>query len=203
MKRIAIIDYGMGNLRSVQKALEYLGLEAEITADPQRVKQAAGAVLPGVGAFADAIAQLRGSGMDGCIAEFVASGRPFLGICLGMQMLFEESLEGGAHAGLALLPGRVIPIPAAPGRKIPHMGWNALEICRQEPLFAGLHPGDDVYFVHSFYADAPAEVVSAVCDYGFPVTAAVQRGKLMATQFHPEKSGDVGLRILKNFGGLL
>ena len=203
MRRIAIIDYGMGNLRSVQKALQHLGFDAFITADTAEVSAADGAVLPGVGAFADAITQLKSTGMDECVRAYAQSGKPLLGICLGMQLFFEKSLEGGCHDGLGLLPGAVVPIPPAPGRKIPHMGWNALDIRTPGGLLHGLQQGDHVYFVHSFYADTPAENITAVCDYGFAVTAAVQRGNIMATQFHPEKSGDIGLRILKNFGGML
>lgn len=201
MKQIAIIDYGMGNLRSVQKAFEYIGLNAILTQDPAQVEKAAAAVLPGVGAFADAMQALTKTGMDDCIRAFTASGRPFLGICLGMQMLFEKSYEGGEFTGLGLLPGQVVPIP--PQRKVPHMGWNQLVITQDTPLLAGLPEKSFVYFVHSFYADAPDEVVTAVCDYGMSITAAVGRDNIMATQFHPEKSGAVGLQILRNFGGML
>ncbi|MDD4796861.1 MAG: imidazole glycerol phosphate synthase subunit HisH [Eubacteriales bacterium] len=201
MKRIAIVDYGMGNLRSVQKAFEYIGLNAVLTQKPKDVEEAAAAVLPGVGAFADAMAALTATGMDDCIRAFTASGRPFLGICLGMQMLFGKSLEGGEFTGLGLLTGQVTPIP--PRRKVPHMGWNQLVITRDTPLLAGLPQESFVYFVHSFYAEAPADVVTAVCNYGIPIPAAVGRDNIMATQFHPEKSGDVGLQILRNFGGLL
>lgn len=201
MKQIAIIDYGMGNLRSVQKSFEYIGLNAILTQDPTQVEKAAAAVLPGVGAFADAMQALTKTGMDDCIRAFTASGRPFLGICLGMQMLFEKSYEGGEFTGLGLLPGQVVPIP--PQRKVPHMGWNQLAITQDTPLLAGLPEKSFVYFVHSFYADAPDEVVTAVCDYGMTITAAVGRDNIMATQFHPEKSGAVGLQILRNFGGLL
>lgn len=202
MARLAIIDYGMGNLRSVQKAFEYLGIAAEITDDADVLKSADGAVLPGVGAFRDCISQLTATGLVPHIADFVASGRPFLGICLGLQLLFDGSDEGGDHTGLGLLPGRVVELPH--DRKIPHMGWNTLRILQSGPLLEGIQDGDAVYFVHSFHAQpADPALLSATTEYGIAVTAAVQRGNLFATQFHPEKSGEVGLRILRNFGGLL
>ena len=202
MPRIAIIDYGMGNLRSVQKAFEHIGVAAEVTSDAQVLQRADGAVLPGVGAFADCIKNLTDTGLVPTVRSFAASGRPFLGICLGLQLLFESSEEGGFYEGLGLLPGRVVSLPR--DRKVPHMGWNSLNILREEPLFRGLPQEAFVYFVHSFHA-APGDpsILSATADYGIPVTAAVQRGNLFATQFHPEKSGDVGLQILRNFGGLL
>ncbi len=202
MASIAIIDYGMGNLRSVQKAFEHIGVSAEITSDAAVLARADGAVLPGVGAFADCIKNLDETGLVPTIQEFIASGRPFLGICLGLQLLFESSTEGGQYEGLGLLPGQVVSLPR--DRKVPHMGWNSLKILQPDPLFKGL-PGEAyVYFVHSYHA-APADpsIFSATTDYGIPVTAAVQRGNLFATQFHPEKSGDVGMQILRNFGGLL
>ncbi len=202
MARIAIIDYGMGNLRSVQKAFEHIGVSAEITSDATVLARADGAVLPGVGAFADCIKNLTETGLVPTIREFVASGRPFLGICLGLQLLFDSSVEGGQYEGLGLLPGQVVSLPR--DRKVPHMGWNSLKILQTEPLFMGLPEEAYVYFVHSYHA-APADpsILSATTDYGIPVTAAVQRGNLFATQFHPEKSGDVGMQILRNFGGLL
>ena len=202
MASIAIIDYGMGNLRSVQKAFEHIGVSAEITSDANVLARADGAVLPGVGAFADCIKNLDETGLVPTIREFVASGRPFLGICLGLQLLFDSSVEGGQYEGLGLLPGQVVSLPR--DRKVPHMGWNNLKILRPDPLFKGLPEEAFVYFVHSYHA-APADpaILSATTDYGIPVTAAVQRGNLYATQFHPEKSGDVGMQILRNFGGLL
>ena len=202
MRRVAVIDYGMGNLRSVQKAFEHLGFIADVTDDDEVLKRADGAVLPGVGAFADCMTGLTETGLIPHIRDFVASGRPFLGICLGLQLLFESSTEGGAHTGLGLLAGQVVELPA--DRKIPHMGWNNLKVLRAQPLFAGLPEEAYVYFVHSFHAQpADPSVIAATTDYGIPVTAAVQNGNLYATQFHPEKSGDVGLHILRNFGGLL
>lgn len=195
---IAIIDYGMGNLRSVQKAFEFLGYEAEITDDPDRVRSAHKVVLPGVGAFADAMEALRGSGMIPVINETVDREKPFLGICLGMQLLFDTSEEGGEFEGLSVLPGRVRGLKDV--RKIPHMGWNALSM-KDAPLFEGLTGQPYVYFVHSYYADpADSRVVIATTRYGSDLCVAVRRGNVYATQFHPEKSGKVGLAMLKNFG---
>ena len=197
---IGIVDYGMGNLRSVQKALEYVGCPAFISGDATRLARADKLVLPGVGAFRDAIATLRETGLDELIVRAVQAGTPTLGICLGMQLLFDVSYENGEYQGLGLLPGRIVRLPDTV--KVPHIGWNSLRILQREPLFAGLPEEPYVYFVHSYYLKTEAPVVSAVCDYGTVVQAAAQRDNLFAVQFHPEKSGDVGLRILKNFGGL-
>ena len=194
---IAIIDYGMGNLRSVQKAFEYLGFEAIITDDAAVVKAADRVILPGVGAFEDAMARLRETGLDQAFLEAAQSGKPVLGICLGMQMMFERSEENGVHEGLGLFPGAVTRFEER-GLKIPHMGWNTLAT-RDCPLF---DEGDDpcVYFVHSYcVAEVSDDFTAATCDYGQTFTAAVCRGNVMATQFHPEKSGDAGLRMLKRF----
>ena len=194
---IAIIDYGMGNLRSVQKAFEYLGFEAVITDDAAVVKAADRVVLPGVGAFEDAMARLRETGLDRAFMEVAQSGKPVLGICLGMQMMFERSEENGIHEGLGLFPGAVTRFEER-GLKIPHMGWNTLTT-RDCPLF---DVGDDpcVYFVHSYcVAEVSDDFTAATCDYGQTFTAAVCRGNIMATQFHPEKSGDAGLRMLGRF----
>ena len=194
---IAIIDYGMGNLRSVQKAFEYLGFEAVITDDAEMVKAADRVVLPGVGAFEDAMARLRETGLDRAFMEAAQSGKPVLGICLGMQMMFERSEENGVHEGLGLFPGAVTRFEER-GLKIPHMGWNTLAT-RDCPLFDA---GDDpcVYFVHSYcVAEVSDDFTAATCDYGQTFTAAVCRGNIMATQFHPEKSGDAGLRMLRRF----
>jgi glutamine amidotransferase len=198
MPRVAVIDYGMGNLRSVQKALESIGVEAEVTSDARALMAASGAVLPGVGAFEGCMRNLKETGLIPYIKEFIASGRPFLGICLGLQLLFEESLEGGRFEGLGVLRGRVVPLPR--DRVVPHMGWSGLHILRREPLFAGLKPESYVYFVHSYHA-APEDmgIVSATADYGIAVTAAVQKGNVFGTQFHPEKSGEAGLEILRNW----
>lgn len=194
---IAIIDYGMGNLRSVQKAFEYLGFGAIITDDAAVVAAAERVVLPGVGAFADAMARLKETGLDQAFLDAANSGKPVLGICLGMQMMFERSEENGVHEGLGLFPGAVTRFEER-GLKIPHMGWNTLTT-RDCPLFDA---GDDpcVYFVHSYcVAEVSDDFTAATCNYGQTFTAAVCRGNVMATQFHPEKSGDAGLKMLKRF----
>ena len=202
MPRIAVIDYGMGNLRSVQKAFEHIGIAAEITSDASVLRQADGAVLPGVGAFSDGMKNLSDTGLIPSINDFIASGRPFLGICLGLQLLFDSSLEGGLFTGLGIMRGRIVPLPR--DRIVPHMGWNNLNVLQPAPLFKGLPEEPYVYFVHSYQAIPEDEgIITATAEYGIAVTAAVQSGNVYATQFHPEKSGDVGLQILKNFGGLL
>ncbi|MDR5693671.1 MAG: imidazole glycerol phosphate synthase subunit HisH [Armatimonadota bacterium] len=196
--RVAIIDYGAGNLRSVQKALACAGLEADIVERPESLSKAAAIVLPGVGAFGPAMARLRERGFDVTILEMVTSGVPLLGLCLGMQLLFEESLENGLHRGLGLLPGRVERLPA--GLKVPHMGWNQLNIQQPAPFLEGLPNGSYVYFVHSYYA-VPREksIVSATTTYGVEIPAVVGRGVIWGCQFHPEKSSVTGLKILSNF----
>lgn len=194
---IAIIDYGMGNLRSVQKAFEFLGFEAQITDDPAAIAAADHVVLPGVGAFCDAMAKLRETGLDRAVIDTAKSGKPLLGICLGMQMLFEHSQENGFYDGLGLLSGTITKFEDR-GLKIPHMGWNTLTT-RDCPLF---DKGDDpcVYFVHSYCAaEVSDDFTAATCDYGQTFTAAVCRGNVMATQFHPEKSGEAGLNMLRRF----
>lgn len=199
---IAIIDYGMGNLRSVQKAIEAVGSAAEITSDPERVRRASKVILPGVGAFADAMAELSRSGLGETFCESVKAGKPCLGVCLGLQLLFERSFEDGEHNGLALLPGRVVRFGAQPGLKIPHMGWNTLTIRAPAPLLAGLPPEPSVYFVHSYHAvPQNPEDVAAVAEYPDPFPAVVWRDNLVACQFHPEKSQSVGLRMYANFVG--
>src|SRR4051812_20910580 len=203
MAGIAIVDYGMANLRSVQKAFERVGAAAEITADPAAVARAAKVVLPGVGAFRDAIARLRESGLADPIVRHIEARRPFLGICLGLQLLFSRSHEDGVYDGLDVLPGEVVRFPKTPGLKVPHMGWNHLQFRGACPLFRGLPDESAVYFVHSYYA-APVDpgLTSATADYPGPFTAAVWRDNLFATQFHPEKSQSVGLTMLKNFAAL-
>ena len=197
---IVIIDYGMGNLRSVQKAIEAVGQAALVTADPDRVRAASHVVLPGVGAFADAMAELRRTGLGEAFADAVRSGKPCLGVCLGLQLLFDSSTEDGEHQGLGLLPGRVVRFTAQPGLKIPHMGWNTLQVQRPVPLLEGLEPEPSVYFVHSYHAVASRpDDVAAVALYPEPFAAIVWRDNLMACQFHPEKSQRVGLAMYANF----
>ncbi|MGO9468962.1 MAG: imidazole glycerol phosphate synthase subunit HisH [Isosphaeraceae bacterium] len=197
---IVIIDYGMGNLRSVQKAIEAVGSSAKITSDPEEVYRASKVILPGVGAFADAMAELTRSGLGESFCEAVKAGKPCLGVCLGLQLLFDLSLEDGEHAGLALLPGRVVRFAARPGLKVPHMGWNTLTIRRPAPLLAGLPPEPSVYFVHSYHAvpDNPDDI-AALADYPDPFPAVVWRDNLTACQFHPEKSQTIGLAMYANF----
>jgi len=200
---IVIIDYGMGNLRSVQKAIEAVGHPAEVTADPDRLKRASRVILPGVGAFADAMTELRRVGMDQAFVEAVRAGKPCLGICLGLQLLFDTSLEDGLHRGLGLLPGNVVRFVSRPGLKIPHMGWNTLTIRRPIPLLEGIGPNPSVYFVHSYHAVAERrEDVVAVADYPGPFPAIVNRENLTACQFHPEKSQRIGLAMYANFARL-
>jgi imidazole glycerol-phosphate synthase subunit HisH len=197
---IVIVDYGMGNLRSVQKAIEAVGSAAEITSDPDRVRRASKVILPGVGAFADAMAELTRSGLGDSFCDAVKAGKPCLGVCLGLQLLFDLSLEDGEHAGLALLPGRVVRFAARPGLKVPHMGWNTLKIRRPAPLLAGLPPEPSVYFVHSYYAvPANVEDIAAVAEYPDAFPAVVWRDNLVACQFHPEKSQATGLAMYVNF----
>jgi len=201
--RILIIDYGMGNLRSVQKAFERVGAAAEITSDPDRIAAAEKVVLPGVGAFRDAIARLRETGLDKPIVDHISAGQPLLGICLGMQLLFSRSHEDGIYAGLNVLAGDVVHFTPTPGLKIPHMGWNEISFRPECPLFKGLPQKASVYFVHSYYASPlDAAVTSAEADYPTPFTAAVWRDNLFATQFHPEKSQQVGMVMLQNFARL-
>ena len=198
---IAVIDYDAGNMASVVKALKFIGEEPVITRDPEEILKADKVILPGVGAYADAMEKLTGYGLVDVIKEYVASGKPFFGICLGLQLLFDESEEGGEHVkGLGILPGRVKLFPKTEGLKIPHMGWNSLEIKPDRRLFKGIKNGEYVYFVHSYYLQAENEKdVAASCEYGVTFHAAVESGNVFACQFHPEKSGDAGLAILKNF----
>jgi glutamine amidotransferase len=195
----------MGNLRSVQKGFEKVGFNALVTADPREVEQAERLVLPGVGAFRDCMDNLRQGGFIGPILRHVESGRPFLGICLGLQLLFTESEEFGRHQGLDIIPGKVVRFPAGLRQgdeelKVPHMGWNQIEIRRPAPVFKGVKDGVSVYFVHSYYVVPEDEtMVATITDYGIPFCSAVWRDNVMATQFHPEKSQQVGLQILKNF----
>ena len=199
MMKIAIIDYGMGNLHSAAKALEKVGAQVTVTRDPELVRQADKVILPGVGAFGDCMKNLNERGLAPVIHEVIAAGKPFLGICVGLQMLFEGSEEDPGVAGLGIFKGMVRKI-AAPGLKIPHMGWNNLEYRTSSSLFQGLPPAAYVYFVHSYHAVPTDEsCITAVTDYGGQVTAAGGRGLVQAVQFHPEKSSAVGLKILANF----
>lgn len=200
---IAIIDYGVGNLFSLCSSLQSIGAEAVVTPDPDTIRTADRIILPGVGAFADAAEKLRATGLDQVLLEEAARGKKIMGICLGMQMLFEESFEYGIHKGLGLIPGRVVPMAGyiPEGLKIPHIGWNPLILKGEEkhPLLKYVEEGDCVYFVHSYFATDCAESVIATAEYGKELTAAVARGNVMGCQFHPEKSGRVGLNILKAF----
>ena len=199
MMKIAIIDYGMGNLHSAAKALEKVGALVTVTRDPELVRQADKVILPGVGAFGDCMKNLNERELAPVIHEVIAAGKPFLGICVGLQLLFEGSEEDPGVAGLGIFKGMVRKI-AAPGLKIPHMGWNNLEYRTSSSLFQGLPPAAYVYFVHSYHAVPTDEsCITAVTDYGGQVTAAVGRGLVQAVQFHPEKSSAVGLKILANF----
>lgn len=197
---IAIIDYEMGNLRSVQKALERVGHEAVITSDPAKVATADKVVLPGVGAFRDAMAALQQRGLVEPIRLSIAEKKPFLGICLGLQLLFETSYEDGEHKGLGIIPGRVVRFDLPAGFKVPHMGWNQVTAQSGTPLMADIEQGSYFYFVHSYFVKPTEDsVTAATADYGGGFCAAVQRDNLFATQFHPEKSQADGLRLLKNF----
>ncbi|MFC5651957.1 imidazole glycerol phosphate synthase subunit HisH [Paenibacillus solisilvae] len=194
---IAIIDYGMGNLHSVSKAVERLGYEVIVTADAKEIMDADGAILPGVGAFGDAMQNLKNTGLEEVAKFYAASGKPLLGICLGMQLLFSESEEYGRHEGLNLLPGKVIRFRG--DYKVPHMGWNKLNFLQNSPLFEGLE-GGHVYFVHSFHAKPEQQSdLLATTDYNQQVTAIVGRGNVYGMQFHPEKSGELGMSLLRNF----
>ena len=201
---LAVIDYGAGNLQSVTKALSHIGCESLVTGERGQLLQADGAILPGVGSFADAMACLEQSGMKEAVLDYVKTGKPLLGICLGLQLLFEESEESPGVRGLGLLRGKIVKIPADGGLKVPHIGWNSLDICKREGLFAGINGSPYVYFVHSYYLQAQdREVVSSQTEYGVKIDASVQAGNLFATQFHPEKSGAVGLKMLQNFAAVV
>jgi glutamine amidotransferase len=217
---IAIIDYGMGNLRSVQAGLEYVGQKPFITDDPKKVADAPAVVLPGVGAFGDAIERLDKTGLGDAFREAVDSGKPCLGICLGLQLLFSESEEGGMYRGLDIIPGKVVRFPnqlmgmkspypfaqaLSKSLKVPHMGWNQIDIKKPDaPIFQGILDGSYVYFVHSYYVQPEDEsVIAATTDYGIDFTSIIARDNLFATQFHPEKSQKVGLQMLRNFGSLI
>ena len=208
---ICIVDYGMGNLRSVHKAVERVGFKAQVTSDPTDIEGASKLILPGVGAFADCMQNLTRHDLMEPVISFIQSGKPFLGICLGLQLLFEESDEFGHHKGMAILPGKVTRFPdklTDPDTRerypIPHMGWNAVHFSTPTSLFEGVQSGSYFYFVHSYYAlpDNPQDTIGTT-SYGIDFTSAVQRNNIMAVQFHPEKSHTVGLQLLRNFGGLV
>lgn len=197
---IAIIDYDAGNLKSVEKALQYLGEECIVTRDKEELLKADKVILPGVGAFGDAMEKLHKFGLVDVIHKIVKENKPFLGICLGLQLMFESSEEGPGVKGLGILPGKIVKFPEKEGYKIPHMGWNSIEIKEGSRLFKGVPDNSYVYFVHSYYLQAENENdVAATTEYITHVHASVEHGNIFACQFHPEKSGDVGLQILKNF----
>ncbi len=202
---IALVDYGAGNVESVAKAIRHLGREVVLTDDAKVISSAEGVILPGVGAFGDAVAQLRARGLERVVKESAADpDRPFLGICVGLQMLFDSSEESPGAAGLSLMGGKVLRLPSEGGLKVPHIGWNSIEYDRECPIFARLPQRPYVYFVHSYYlkADDPS-LVAATAEYGTTIHAAVWQGSCFATQFHPEKSGEIGLTILDNFCSLI
>ena len=198
---IAIIDYGVGNLFSLTSSFKYVGADVCVTSDPEEIKKADKIILPGVGAFGDAIKKLKDTGLDKIVVEEANNGKPLMGICLGMQLLFEKSYEYGEHNGLGLLKGSVVPMENYIDKslKIPHIGWNALSIKKESPLFKYLKNGDHVYFVHSYFAKDCDESLLATTEYGKELTAAVAYKNIYGCQFHPEKSGDIGLKILKAF----
>ncbi len=199
---VAIVDYGVGNLFSLKSSLDAIGAESVVTSDPALLAAADQVLLPGVGAFEDAAKKLREMKLDLTLSALAARGKPIMGICLGMQLLFDKSFEYGEHAGLGFIPGEIHPIGevVSPDVKIPHMGWNALQFKQPaHPLFRYIREGDCVYFVHSYYATLCDDAVIATADYTAPLTAAVAHGNVMGCQFHPEKSGEVGLCILKAF----
>lgn len=196
---IAVIDYGAGNLHSVKNALDFLGAPSVVTGDASEILSADKVILPGVGAFGDAMTRLKGSGLDKVICDIAGAGKPLLGICLGMQLMFEESEEAPDIRGLGLFRGKIVKIPDR-GLKIPHMGWNSLEMAKDSKILNGLGDKPFVYFVHSYYLNAEDEsIVSAYTEYGERLAIAVEDKNVFATQFHPEKSGGVGMKILKNF----
>ena len=196
---IAIIDYDAGNIKSVEKALQYLGEEAVITRDAGEILMADKVILPGVGAFGDAMEKLNRYGLVPVIHEVVEKGIPFLGICLGLQLMFESSEEAPGVEGLGLLKGKIVRIPEGDGLKVPHMGWNSLSFPKEGRLFAGIPENSYVYFVHSYYLQAEEDIVTATAEYGVTIHASVEKGNVFACQFHPEKSSHTGLTTLKNF----
>lgn len=200
---IAIIDYGAGNLQSVKKALDFIGAESVITDDPETINACDKILLPGVGSFGDAMASMQEKNLVETVKQNALSGKAFLGICLGLQLLFEESEESPGVKGLGIFKGKIKKFPANMGLKIPHIGWNSLEIKQKDTIFKGIPENSYVYFVHSYYLEAEEpNDVAAVTNYGIDFHSAVGKGNIFATQFHPEKSGDVGLAILRNFASM-
>lgn len=201
---IAIIDYGAGNIQSVSKALAHIGCEAFITRDKDKILKAEGAVLPGVGSFGDTMDTMIEYGIKDTVIEYAKSGKPFLGICLGLQLLFPKSEESPDANGLGIFDGSITKIPSGEGLKIPHIGWNSLDIKKSDGLFKGIGKNPYVYFVHSYFLNASDKsIVSAQTEYGVTIDAAVEKGNVYATQFHPEKSGETGLKILRNFADIV
>lgn len=198
---ISIVDYGMGNLKSVENALNFLGIKSVITSDREVILNSDGVILPGVGAFPDAINNIRKDGIDKVLKEAVRKDKPLLGICLGMQLLFDESDEVRLTEGLGLIKGKIKKFDI--NLKIPHMGWNSLNILKNSPILEGVKDGSYAYFVHSYYAELEEDSLDADSFYGINVPAAVSKGNVFGLQFHPEKSGDAGIKMLKNFWGLL
>lgn len=197
---VSIIDYGAGNLSSVKKALDYLGTESEITQDREKIMNASHIILPGVGSFGDAMHSMEQRGLVDTVKEAAVSGKPFLGICLGLQLLFENSEESPGVKGLGILGGRIVSIPKDRGLKVPHIGWNSVKLLQNDGIFSGIKNDSYFYFVHSYYLEgADEDTVAATTQYAVDIQCAVQRGNLCATQFHPEKSSETGLKILKNF----
>lgn len=197
---IAIIDYGGGNIQSVYKALKFIGCDCKITDNKDEIMNADGAILPGQGMFGDCVNSMKSGGIDKAVKEFIDSGKPFLGICVGLQLLFGKSEESPEAVGLNILEGTIKKIPNGEGLKIPHMGWNNIKLLKNDGIFEGVEDGSYVYFVHSYFLRADERnVVSAQAEYGVEIDAAVSYKNITATQFHPEKSGDVGLRMLRNF----
>lgn len=197
---IAIIDYGAGNIQSVYKALRYLDVECAITSDKDEILKADGAILPGQGEFGDCMKSITDTGIKETVKEFINTGKPFLGICVGLQLLFENSEESPETKGLGIFKGTIKRIPKGEGLKIPHMGWNSVDIVKEDKLFKGIENGTYFYFVHSYYLDAEdKDLVSSQTEYGVKIDASVSKDNVFATQFHPEKSGETGIKLLRNF----
>ena len=198
---VGIVDYGVGNLFSLKSSFKYIGETAELVSDEKAIMSCDRLILPGVGAFGDAADALRETGLDKAVKKYALSGKPLLGICLGMQLLFEKGLEFGEHDGLGLIPGKVVSInPLVQGNKVPQIGWNSLIFTKTKSgIYKNTNNGEFVYFVHSYHAECPIEYITAQTEYGALLTASVQNGNVMGTQYHPEKSGEAGLAILKSF----